>query len=346
MRRNLLTALCVFLGIEVLLLCGALHPAQAADKLGVAIPYSIEKLDPLLVNEPVNRVILANTAYGLTALDKNASAVLTIAEQIEASADMRQWTIVLRHDARFASLRLATPEAVRSSFDYLKRSAVPFPAEPQARSMLSPAAAAFAFTPSAPQNALANLDSIESAVNHSLIFRLHSADPGFLKSLALFPIVDAEVARAFEGRFGYGTNSSFVGPYVVRQNQPKLGVLLERSPSFFRAGRPIVSVIDFHYFEQAEDALRSLRVGSVDIILLPTPAQLADLAGDPTVIAVDSPLINLSRISGPWQLRKDYWSRDGDKTDSLVTTKIIVRKTANLDDDALSRFDLSGSFLP
>ena len=45
--------------------------ARAGDKLGVAIPYPIARIDPLDRNEPLNAIILSNTSVGLTSLDES-----------------------------------------------------------------------------------------------------------------------------------------------------------------------------------------------------------------------------------------------------------------------------------
>jgi ABC-type transport system substrate-binding protein len=337
--------------------------AFAADKIGVGVPYTVSRIDPLVLNEPVNRLLLANTAMGLTALDDNGLASLEAAQELTSKKHGTEWLVALRPDARFPSLRLVTAEDVRRSVEYFRSQLelaqstrarlagqLPLPGAPPPSSIqASPSGLALL------ADKLDQIEAVEVKKPKSnertqrgvteLSFTLKHASSDFPRILSLVPIIDTEVASIFGAEFGAGTNCSFLGPYQVRESRDQR-IVLERVPDFYRAGKPVVSVLELVRFADAESALRALRVGAIDIIALPTAAQLADLEEDPTLIALRSPYVNLAQLTGPWVLNSKYWSQENDEADLLKTDTIIVRKTLHLDQAALSRFDLSGTFLP
>lgn len=186
----------------------------------------------------------------------------------------------------------------------------------------------------------------QDALQVNLKFALDQADPDFDVWVAPLGIINQKVARQFGRHFGKGTFFSGLGPYQIRENRPEQGVLLETTNNFYLPALPRTAVIDFQYFPDAQSALSALRVGAVDIIALPTHGQLQALKEDPTLVAIKSPLVNLSQITGPWKLPKNFWSEGGNDSDRLLTSQIIVRKSLSLDNEALARFDLRGTFLP
>ena len=320
----------------MLLLCSQ---ALAADKLGVAIPYALAKVDPLVLDEPLNRIVLANISVGLTRLGKDGDFELETADYLKSQEQGARWVAKIAAEARFPSQRLLTAERAKQAIEYL-----------------------IALKPEAPvenplQSRLKNLASIEISrpasqtyrqeqASLQMTFTLKEKDSRFPLSLSLIPLVDIPVAQAFGAEFGFGTNSAYLGPYQIRENRAEKGVLLEKVPEYFHPGLPKTPFVDFHLFGDAQEALRTLRVGGVDIIAFPTPAQLEDIKDDPTLLALPSPLLNMEPLLGPWKLLKTHWSDRADDADVLTTDKVIVRKSLQLDESFQARFCLSGSFLP
>ncbi len=310
----------------------------AADKLGVAIPYTPGAIDPLKLNEPVNRIILSNVSYGLSRLAEDGQCELEAAQSMSAEQGNAKWSIELEPEVRFPSQKLVLAGDLQASLEFLKK----LSKNHKQGSFLI--------------NKLGNISSISiydkknsyRSGEHQrlLIFDLIKPDPSFPLFLSVFPLVDTIVAKSFGPDFSIGTNVAFVGPFQVRENRSDRGVLLEKVQEFYRLGLPKAFLIDFHYFSEAGEALKALRVGAVDIIAMPTPSQLEDIKDDPTLASLPSPLLNLAKITGPWDLAKTHWSNVNSELDVLVTDRVIVRKALRVDKAFLARFDLSGTFLP
>lgn len=316
-------------------LCALLAPGLVhADKLGVAIPYTIERIDPLTVDEPINYLIVRNLSVGLTRLGSGNSVDLDAAEAVNSADGGRQWVTVLKNDLRLTTGRLVTPADVGASFRFLQSLA-----ESREQAGASPSLSSLRVI------SAIDLRQLKSG-GQEIVFSLNEPAKDFLLGLAFLPLINSSAASAFDSEFGEGTNVSFIGPYILREHRPDRGFLLEKNPWFFRPGYPRADILEFEHYADAESALRALRVGAIDIIAVPTPEQIERAEEDSTLAVLPSPLANLASIFGPWRLVKKCWSHDGQTTDLLTTEKIIVRKSLHLDQSALIRFDLSGSFLP
>lgn len=351
---NRLTALAaLFLGLTA---ASASAIELDAGKLGVAIPVPVASIEPLGNSNPINELIVRNLASGL--LRRSADGWSFEAAAAYASSqgglvhDFR-----LRSDLSFPSGKLVTVEVVRDSFEFFRaRAAAELDKRSSARARLGERLPT-GLTGSQPDpaifEALANIDEIQLIERptyyfsgeryHALRFVLKEPDSGFAQSVAMLPIVDAEIARTFAEKFGSGTLFSALGPYQIRSNRPDEGVLLERGAEYFRPGYPRSVLIEFRSFPDAVAAISALRVGAVDIIAFPTPKILEGAAADPTLEVVASPLVRSDRR---WQLPQPFWSKPGDEQDQLVLDKLIIRKTLKTDDRFIESFDLSGVFLP
>ncbi|MCB0322666.1 MAG: hypothetical protein KDD69_03800 [Bdellovibrionales bacterium] len=306
---------------------GTLLPSE---KVGVAVPYLPESIDPLAQNDPVNRIVLSNIAYGLTRNGRDETVELEAADALREMENGKRWQLRLRSDARYANLSPVLPTDVVDSFKLLKQLAGSRPGVPATG--LAELTVSLADTPAGqPQE---------------IVFELPQADPYFLSTLANVPIVNAELMTRFGDRFGKGTNVAFLGPYQLREHRKNTSILLEAVPGFYRPGLPRARFVDFRVFDTAAAALSALRTGAVDIIAIPTPALVAEAKDDTTLQILQSPLAGPVEGGGrAWGLPRPRWS-DAGSDDELLTHSIILRKTLRIDDSLLARFDLSGTFLP
>lgn len=305
---------------------------QASDKLGVAVPYPLRRVDPLVLDEPVNRIVLQNLSSGLTAVGAGNKPELTLLLSLTEEKGGELWTATIRDNARFPSQKILTAEDVVSSYKFLFKLAARRPHETIDDALNSLFAAKIEVSPKDPESGLE--------------IRLGSPEPKLALLLSLAPVLEVSIAEAFGEDLGLGTNLSILGPYQIRENKPDQGILLERVPDFYLPGKPRAAFVEFRSFESDEEALRALRVGAVDIIALPTEAQIENIKDDPTLISLESPLVNLSALTGSWNLLRDYWSTETTEEHRLKSDRIIVRKSLSLDEALLSRFELSGTFLP
>jgi len=342
----------------VLLIFG--ESAFAQGKIGLAIPYSVEQIDPLITEEPLNQILVRNLGRGLLA---RGVGELTpeVADRVSVSSDGLVWILNIRSTAEYSDRTRVTPGSVREGFDLFVARAQGLGDQKQARARLSEeyapgASLSISKVDTGLVQSLSNIASIAELVpqsgyysapkNWSMRITLKSPDANFARLLAVLPVVNPEASRSFGVLIGTGTLFSAVAPYQIRENVPGSSILLERSAYFYRPGLVGAQVIEFRVFEDAESALSALRVGAVDIIPLPTARQLAEIEKDPTLVAIDSPLLNDESVGDNWKLRKEHWSNLNDAEDRLSTKQIIVRKSLKLGSDTRRTFDLSETFLP
>ena len=308
-------------------------PSFAQSKLGLAVPYISGEVKPLVANEPVNSILLANISRSLVRSDRTGRLSPDLARSFQTSDDGRLWTFKLRNGLLFPNSRSATVKDVKNSLQLWQT-------QTQTASALD----------------VSNIADIEEVsvksplqlrrTDSALAIKLREPDWNFGRLVAKLPITDPELSRGFGSYFGKQTFFSAIGPYQIRELSAERGATLERSPAFFEQGLTGSAVITIKPYEDAAAALSALRSGGVDIIPLPTQSQLEQIADDPTLIALDSPLLQLEPTEESWKPTRNYWSNRDDQRDRLLTSKIIVRKSLKLDEKAGEYFDLSSSFLP
>lgn len=303
--------------------------------LGIGVPYPLARLNLLDSSEPFNSMVLANTAYGLMRSDKDGGVTLQLAAGFNSSDDNRIFVFTLKQNLFFPNATALNERAVKSSFEYFL-----------ARKNQKQVGAELL-------RALNNIKAIEliqsrTATNNTnqlqgIRFLLENGDENFLSQVATLPIIDAKHANLIGSEFGTGTLTTATGPYLIRENRPDKGVVLEANPEFHRAGYPRSRLLSFESFDDSQKALSALRVGSIDIIAFTTPELIAAIKDDPTLALIDSPLANHSSPS------VSNWKSDKSKSEAdsqLIVSKAIVRKSLELDSRFFENFDVSGVFLP
>ncbi|MCB0322751.1 MAG: hypothetical protein KDD69_04225 [Bdellovibrionales bacterium] len=303
-------------------------PAAAADdgSLVVAIPYELTHVDPLAVNEPVQRILLETAALGLTALAPTGGVEPAFATSVSRSASAAEWRIGIPADQTFASGNPLGPTDVARIFEAYRT-----------------VARGFAFRDEVPfMKSLAAISAIQATEEQSeIVFTLEAADPHFLKTVGTLPLTDLRLRDLFGRQFGSGTAVAWYGPLQITEHRPNRGITLHAAP-LAGGKRPAASKIVFQFIPKPSDLLRRLQYGQVDIVPLPTTALLEHAAEDPVLLVEPSPLLRLAETSGPWRLLKHHWGRESTSVNELQTDRIIVRKSIKLTPAARTRFDLSG----
>ncbi len=316
--------------------------AHGVDAVVVAVPYLPVRLDLRQHNEPVTRVILANTAPGLAVLSAAGAVEAHLAQQIARTSDELHWAVQLRPNLRFPGERLAALRDLRASLvlmcngDCAGKKALPgddWLVELQNIEEIS-------VLDAAPGSAAAQSGA-------QVVYSLRVPSKKFPLLLTLFPVCDADVSLGFgAASFGMGTKIACAAPYVIAENAGKERIVLERTSQYFRPGRPVSPRVELRRYQFPQNALRALRLGEVQIILLPAAELAREAAQDESLAVVASPLVNLRRVTGSWKLLKEYWTDAVKDEERLLTDVIVVRRALVLDDDARTSFDLSGVYLP
>ncbi len=303
-------------------------------KIGVAVPFAIWEIEPLEVSNPVTQIVLANITRSLVKKDVGGDWINDIAEKVVSKKNGKVWEIRISSETSFPDGTPLQATSIRDSFLYLKERA-------KLKSNLPEISL---------QQGLINIKNI--AVSREelefantvraefLKFTLHEADEDFQRILAL-PVFNAEVLKQFSDDVFVGTNISSIGAYQVIENKPGEGVLLEGVDNYHQPGFPLSKSLDIRSYPEATAALSALRVGSVDIIFLPTAELIKNARKDPTLSVIATPF-----GKGPWTLSSTSWSGSEEEGDEFVPEFIISRKSLKLDHKALAHFDLSGAYLP
>lgn len=317
-----------------LLFAAALACAQ--DRLAVAIPYGIERVDPLLTGEPVNRIILANLGAGLTRL-QSPDFALELASNASVSADGLIWSFSLREGLRASDAGDLDASAVERAFNFLRTGAQNAgTARVELQGLINIKEIVLQTSPSYFYAAPAH-EKIEFVLRHQ--------DPNFGRSIAALPLVDTHIADAFAAEHGKGTMVAFFGPYLLKESRPGERILLEANPNYYRESFPRSRLLEFRVFKTAGEALSALRLGGVEIIAFSTRELEGAAADDPSLSILSSPLKEMAPAGG-WSPLRQGWSGSAAEDDRLITTRFIVRKSLKLDQRALEAFDLSESYLP
>ena len=327
----------------------ATSTAFAREELAVAVPHPISEVSPLEPDSPLSWLVLANVGSRLTAISSDGKIKLDLAEELSVLDEGKTWTFSIPPASVFPNGRPLSAEALKSSFEFYRKEAAALSQQKSERERSS--------LRSLMINGINNIAAIEIEKVVSKYFslavkakkisiKLNKADYEFDKVLALMPIVESDLAELAADDFGKGTHLHMLGPYQVLENKPDSGILLRGNPNFLKRGFPRSRSLEIRHFENAKAALKALRVGAVDIIALSTPELLKAVEEDPTLSAIPSPFLNIARVAGEMKMRTYYWSNPGDNNHRLMRDKIIVRKSLEIDQAALARFDLSGTFLP
>ena len=355
----------IIVAVLVIVLCVySLKQASAAfsnETITIAIPYRIEKINPLSLKDPVNRIILANLGASLTRISKFGEEVPGLAENVKYNSNANEnastnhtWVVKIPSSVNFNNGEPLLAKDVKAALDYYKNEAEKL----LSKSKNLPVDSHGTVTGFSMEvlNALANIESIsveEDTKRHwaaqpssfELAIKLHKQDYAFGRILSTLPILNERINTQFGEHLGFGSQISFLGPYYLKENRANEGLTLEAVNNYFEIGRPKTKRLEFRFFNDAEKALSALRVGAVDIIAFPTQNIIGEVNNDPTIIVTESPLRNLENVTGSWVMPKQYWSKQT-PGDRLLTRQIMVRRSLYLDKRALESFDLSGVYLP
>ncbi|MDQ7087005.1 MAG: ABC transporter substrate-binding protein [Acidobacteriota bacterium] len=127
---------------------------------------------------------------------------------------------------------------------------------------------------------------------------------------------DAQVSRAYgDLPFGKWLETAWeermvsAGPFRLERVVPGQEAILVRDPTWWEAGRPYLERLVFRVYAGADEALRALLAGEVDLLEKVPPARAAEVAAREDLALLDLPGLSWSFIA--WnQLEPDAYGED------------------------------------
>ena len=197
-----------------------------------------------------------------------------LAESWEADQNARRYRFTLRRDVTFSDGIQVTASHVKAHFERLMDPQVAAPDAPRFKDI---AGATAYLSGDAP-----GISGIEVLDSHTLEIRLDEPRAFFLRTLAL---PSASITRKESGRL-LGT-----GPYRLVESSPA-AVTLERNPTFFRPGLPLLARVEVRSYDSRKDALAAFKRGEVQLVSNLHAENLQDAGLDPAKAAtVNTPSV-------------------------------------------------------
>lgn len=257
MKRFLMLSL-VVLGVVVLPPTGVAH---AQDTLDIAIPSSINTLDPAK-SKIGEEYILNHIIYsGLTRIDQSGEVVPELAESWEASDDQKTWTFELRDDVNFHDGSEFNANDVKVSIERIL--------DPKVGSV---ARANFKL-----------ISDIKILDEDTIRFDLKIPYSGFA---ALLSTRAARIVPSGEVK-ELGAHPIGTGPFKLKEYIPGDHVTLVKNEDYFVGGMPKIDKLVFHIIPETASAITGLETGAIDIVWNVPAEELKGLKKNPEVV-VDS----------------------------------------------------------
>lgn len=230
-------------------LAGAPLPAfaQSTPKRGGTVRFAYssgdatEALDPALFDDSVEYLRgLCLFAY-LTSLNSRGEPVAEAAESWEPNAEATAWTFNLRPEIVFSDGSPLTPEDVIYSIMRHKDEKVS----------------------STAKALVGNLVSGKKTGPNQVTFELAQPDVDFPITVGLF-----QFAILKDGTTDFSDAYKLIGagPFILKDFQPGIRSVYERSPTYWKEGRPYIDRLEAFPIPDASARVNALLAGDVDLI--------------------------------------------------------------------------------
>ncbi|MFY2562144.1 ABC transporter substrate-binding protein [Corallococcus terminator] len=207
-----------------------------------------QAVDPLFSVENQLSELTACAFSGLVRLE-DGGLEPDLAERWDADPSARRYRFYLRRGVTFHDGAMLTAGDVKRHLERLLDPAVRSPD----RSLLEDVEGAPEYT----SGMAREVSGIEALDDATLEIRLREPKAFFLHLMALTPTAVARVDSS--GRL-VGT-----GPFRVMSLEPER-VVLERNPSYWRAGTPLLDRLEFQLVNSRQEAMTRLREGAADLV--------------------------------------------------------------------------------
>ncbi|MCI0546646.1 MAG: ABC transporter substrate-binding protein [Candidatus Rokubacteria bacterium] len=208
----------------------AIHETSTISTVWPAMPC----FNNLVLFDPLKRVESLDTIIG------------ELAERWSWQDSYRNLVFFLRKDVKWHDGKPFTAQDVKYTFDMLREAP-----ESTAKLRINPR-----------KDWYANLEAVEAAEPHTVVFRLKRPQPGFLALLAsgYTPIYAAHVPAAT-----YRTGCVGTGPFKVKEWRKGEFVDYVKNPDYFVKGRPYLDGLRYVVIKERGTRTSALQAGQLDI---------------------------------------------------------------------------------
>jgi peptide/nickel transport system substrate-binding protein len=245
---------------------------RSGGRLRVAHNIDVNPREPHLFlggNTPILRAVWDTLTY----FDENVRVQPLLAERWAWSDEFRTLTLSLRKGVKFHSGRDFTSEDVEFN---LQR-------------VLDPAVGSQA------RAAASRIQEIGRPDASTVVLRFDSAFPTVFDMFEQLVIVDREtVGQSGEGKV-IGT-----GPFLWREWVPNTKLTLEKNPSYWQSGVPLVDRIELTIISDAQAMVVQLEAGQQDVVINPSAQDFVRLRQNTSFQAVA-----LEAAGSPWYVAAD-----------------------------------------
>lgn len=255
-----------------------LPQAKSGGTLTVALHRQItmqqeRELDPLFIVD-LQFSEVACSLYNTLVRFEDGVLLPDLAEAWETDPSGRRFRFTLRKDVQFSDGVSFTAQHVVAHFHRLLDPKQPAPDS----GLFTDVVGAKAFQ-AGTASAISGVTALDA---HTLEVRLEEPRAFFLRLMGLASMC---IARLEGGRL-IGT-----GPFRLREANPQ-HIVVEKSPTYFRPGLPLVDAVDFRSFTSRTDALAAYNRGEVDLVSYVHAESLKEAGLDPgQAVTVNSPSV-------------------------------------------------------
>ena len=246
--------------------CGQ-RGTPAPVTLVVALNGDPGAMNPAVTTSGSTHPVTDQIFNGLVGLDEHLSPVPELAERWTIEDDGRSYRFALRHGVTWHDGKPFTSADVKFTFEQ-----VLLKYHSRTRAALQDL-----------------LEAVETPDDHTAIFRLRRAYSPLLQRL---DVVEASIIpeHAYAGQdllTGEATHHPIgTGPFRFVSYAPADRVVLERNPTYFRAGLPGVARLVFRILPNAATAIAALEKGEVDYVGSVAGPEVERLRGSPGIAVV------------------------------------------------------------
>ncbi len=211
--------------------------SQDGGNIVMVVEQDIDYLDPHLAAASGTEEILFNIFEGLMHPDSTGAVYPAVAESYDISDDGLTYTFTLREGIKFHNGEPVTIEDVKYTMDRIMGTETGTPLRSE----------------------LANVASVETPDDSTIVFTLNQRDSAFLSNLYYAKIVPKTNEENFN-TFPIGT-----GPFKFAEYLPEQRVVIEKFEDYWQEGVPHLDQVEFRIIPDREAALLSLQLGEIDM---------------------------------------------------------------------------------
>ncbi len=313
----------------ILITCVLSHITKVqAETLSISSPYLPSKIQILDSEDLVTNVILSNISSPIYKQSPETSSPLKATKTSRTKdKDNEIWEVQYPNDVPISSTKKMNSSIIKNSISFLReyyRKQESYPTSDIGKSVFN----------------IAEINFSDTSDGFTAKFKLKNTEANFLHSLNSMPIIDKNTAEIMEAELGKGTNLPLFGNFQIKENSPNSHYTLVRNNYFgLNSEKEAIQEVIIKKYENSESRMRSIRSGSVSIILAPTLNEIKDASSDPTLEIINSPFAKQS-----YKMVVDK-KNDLDSNEIYDLQHLIIRKSLKTDNNFINFFELHSVIL-